>query len=460
MSWTAFRFPFVTSLVRGTLPHRVKSFHDHYGPVVRVAPDELSFTDPAAWRDIYPQNFLRPYEYKDKPPGKAAENLISASEPDHARFRRILAPAFSEKSIHEQEAMVKGHVDLLIQKLSEIIHHDASRTTAVVDLLQWFNYTTFDVIGDFVWGSSFDCLGQAHPHPWIQVIAQFKVALIAGSFKFYPPLDSILMFITPKSAMAELWMIWKTTEDKISQRFAARQKRRDVMSYMIDAENSPHDHYMSRDEIEINSMLLIVGGSESVTTALVGAVHWLTRTPTALERLVQEIRTTYQSEGNITGVSLSRLSYLNAVIQEILRLCPTIPDGMRRQIPKGGASVAGQFLPEGTVVSIPQWAAYQSTDNFHEPQSFLPERWLEGSSEASSPFCNDRKEVFNPFSLGPHNCPGRALAYLEVRLILAKILWRFDLTLPEGDNATKWEQQAIWWFWDKQPTKVRIAVRK
>lgn len=445
-------------MVTGVLPHQVKSFHERFGEVVRVAPDELSFTDPAAWRDIYPQNFLRPYEYKDKPPGKAAENLISASEADHARFRKILAPAFSEKSVYEQEAMIKGHVDLLIRKLKGLVQDDPSRNTAVVDVLKWFNYTTFDIIGDFIWGSAFGCLDQGVSHPWIEVIAQFKVALIAGSFKFYPPLDSILTAITPKSAMADLWMIWKITEDKISQRLAVSKERKDVLSYIVASGEADPTHSMSRAELEINSMLLVVAGSESVTTALVGAIHWLVRTPTALQSLVQEVRTAYAREEDITGTSLSKLSYLNAVIQETLRLCPTIPDGMRRQIPTGGASVAGHFLPEGTVVSIPQWAAYQSSSNFYKPQDFHPDRWLGGKSEASSPYRDDRKDAFNPFSLGPHNCPGRTLAYLEIRLILAKLVWHFDIRNSQEKDVGKWEQQSIFWFWEKQPMNVCIST--
>ncbi len=447
-------------MVCGNLPHQIRKFHEKYGPVVRVAPNELSFTDPNAWRDIYPQNFPRPFEYKDKPPGKAAENLISADEPDHARFRRILAPAFSERSIHYHEAMVKGYVDLFVYKLEGFIKDDPSRSTATVDLLQWFNYTTFDIIGDFVWGSSFQCLSQGEAHPWIEVIAQFKVALIAGALKFYPPLDTILTMVTPKSAMADLWMIWKTTEDKISHRLASSNRRRDVISHMITANESTTGHYMSRDEMEINSMLLVVAGSESVTTTLVGAVHWLLRTPATLKALVQEVRAAYQNEEEITGSSLASLPYLNAVIQESLRLCPTIPDGMRRQIPEGGASVAGQFLPGGTVVSVPQWATYQSSTNYHLPQSFLPERWLAQGFNASSHYNNDRKDAFNPFSLGSHSCPGRALAYLEVRLILAKFIWHFDLDMGDENQLGRWEQQAIFWFWDKQPMRVRIGVRR
>ena len=440
------------------MPHQVKSLHEKYGEVVRVAPDELSFTDPAAWRDIYPRNFLRPLEYKDKPPGKAAENLISASEPDHARFRRILAPAFSEKSVYEQEAMVTKHANLLVHKLRGLAQDGPTQNTAVVDVLKWFNYTTFDVIGEFIWGSSFGCLDEGVSHPWIEVIAQFKVALIVGAFKFYPPLDRILNFITPKSAMADLWMIWKTTEDKISQRLALPDDRKDVISYMVAGSDADLSHHMSREETEINSMLLVVAGSESVTTVLVGAIHWLVRTPDVLQNLVREVRTAYPREEDITGTSLSKLRYLNAVIQEAMRLCPTIPDGMRRQIPTGGAPVAGHFLPEGTVVSIPQWATYQSPRNFYKPQEFLPDRWLGEDTSASSRYIDDRKDAFNPFSLGPHNCPGRALAHLETRLILAKLVWHFDLAVSQENDIGKWEQQAIFWFWEKQPMTMRIST--
>ena len=458
MLWTAFRLPFIKALVSGTLPHRIKGLHEKFGEVVRVAPDELSFTDPAAWRDIYPRNFLRPHEYKDKPPGKAAENLISASEPDHARFRRIMAPAFSEKSVCEQEVMITKHVNLLIQKLKGLTKDGPVQNTAVVDLLKWLNYATFDIIGDFIWSSSFGCLDQGISHPWIEVIAQFKVALIVGAFKFYPPLDKILNFITPKSAMADLWMIWKTTENKISQRLALSVERKDVISYMVAGSDADPSHHMSLEELEINSMLLVVAGSESVTTVLVGAIHWLVRTPAVLQNLVREVRTAYPKEEDITGASLSKLNYLNAVIQETLRLCPTIPDGMRRQVPIGGAPVAGHLLPEGTVVSIPQWATYQSPTNFYKPQEFLPGRWIGGESNAPSPYSADRTDAFNPFSLGSHNCPGRALAHLETRLILAKLVWHFDLAASLENDLRMWEQQAIFWFWEKQPMNIRIST--
>ena len=66
--------------------------HEQYGEVVRVAPNGLSFTNLTVWKDIYATNFARPYEYKDKPPAKDAENLVSADEETHQRSRKVLAP--------------------------------------------------------------------------------------------------------------------------------------------------------------------------------------------------------------------------------------------------------------------------------------------------------------------------------------------------------------------------------
>ncbi|KAK3168895.1 hypothetical protein OEA41_005343 [Lepraria neglecta] len=154
--------------------------------------------------------------------------------------------------------------------------------------------------------------------------------------------------------MADIWIIWKTTEDKIPECLAIDKPRGDVMPYMIAANESSSEHYMSRDEMEINSMLLFITGSESVTTGLLGA------------------------------------------------------------------------------------------------------RWLSEASDTSSLYKNDRKDVFNLFSLGPHNFPGRTLAYLEMRLILAKMGWHFNMEIPNGMDLRKWEEQEIFWFWDKRPTNVKI----
>lgn len=91
--------------------------------MVRVAPNEISFTDPQAWNDIYnhansrkfikdPMAYMRSHESE-------VDHILIANDADHSRMRRLLAHAFSEKALREQTELVTGHVDLLMTRLKE-----------------------------------------------------------------------------------------------------------------------------------------------------------------------------------------------------------------------------------------------------------------------------------------------------------------------------------------------------
>jgi len=90
---------------------------------------------------------------------------------------------------------------------------------------------------------------------------------------------------------------------------------------------------------------------------------------------------------------------------------------------------------------------YHSPDNFHHPDSFVPERFM-----GDLRFANDSKIALNPFSIGPSNCIGKNLAYAEMRVILAKMLFTFDLELVEGD----WNDLKSYTAWVKDPLIVKL----
>ncbi|KAK7748887.1 hypothetical protein SLS53_000911 [Cytospora paraplurivora] len=302
--------------MKGRLPHDIKKLHEQYGDIVRLAPDELSFIDPAAWRDIYPKNFLRPYEYKDQPPGKTASNLIACTEEEHARFRRILAPAFSERYTAAQEPFVRSYVDKLVSRLTERIENSSSRGITDIDAVEWINYVAFDIIGDLVWGSSFGCLDGLTTHPWIQTVSQFKAATIVVSAKFYPWLYAFLMAVTPSSALNEVMEMWRITEQKVRERIATGSNRPDIIGQLLESEKDPKSESMSREEMEVNAMMLVAAGSESVTTVLTGVVNYLLRNPDDLAAVTGEIRTTFCSGDEIAGPKLKQLPILNATLNE------------------------------------------------------------------------------------------------------------------------------------------------
>lgn len=103
-----------------------------------------------------------------------------------------------------------------------------------------------------------------------------------------------------------------------------------------------------------------------------------------------------------------------------------------------------------TYVSASGYASNRSASNFADsPFRFDPSRWLQPSSASKS-----GQSAFNPFSLGPRNCLGRNLAYLELRLILSRLIWTFDFELVNKDWS--WEKQKSWILWEKTPLNVQL----
>ena len=439
-------------MISGNLPHDIGKLHNRYGEIVRVAPDELSIIHPAIWTDVYQKNFRRPRIWADKPPGAKGNSLISADAAEHARLRKILSPIFSDRSLREYEPTVSRYLDILVGKIRKAMD---SHGCADINVLEWFNYTAFDTISDLGWGTSLNCLAEERYHPWMEVLFQFKAVLVAVSAKYFPPLDRFLDWITPPSALAGLRLVLNMNKERVENRLKMGPERKDMMTHILKHNATSTSSPMSREDIELNSMLIITGGSEPVTTVLVGTLNYLLDNPSALAKLNREVRDAFQSQEQVTANAVKGLPYLNAVLQEGMRMCPTIPDGMRREIPRGGAVVAGEALPEGVVVSFPQWAGYRSDLNFKSPSSFIPERWLQESTPGT--FSGDRKEVFEPFSIGINNCIGQNFAWLFIRVFLATVVWNFDIHFAKGEKRIDWNEQKIHWFWDKKPLFVQFT---
>lgn len=439
------------------MPYRIKVLHDNYGPVIRISPNELSFIDPAAWKDIYlNKEFIRPKEWGSRPPGVKAHSFISADMKTHARFRKAMAAAFSEQAIKKQEPIIKRYVDVLMGKLGEKVEKSESRE-AVVNVVEWFNYATFDIFGDLGWGRSFNCLEKQEYHPWITVILQFKAILIGATLNYYPWLNTLVSYITPKLALEGLNLVLRTSAENVRTRLEKQTDRPDMMSYILAHNKSNPEDSLSEEEMAANSMALIIAGSDTLTTALAGTINNLLQKPEALRRLVAEIRSAFNSESEIDSRSTRSLEYLTAVLEEDLRVCPPFPDNLHRGVPKGGAVIAGYSLAEGVTVGVPCYATFKSKTNFTSPEEFIPERWLQQSGVGAL-FAEDRHEAFHPFSLGPHGCLGQQLAWVELRVILARLLWNFDIKIPTGAKPLEWTSQKIFWAWDKE--RVKVSLRR
>jgi hypothetical protein len=131
--------------------------HQKYGPVVRYGPNKLSNIEAETWKEVYghqaPQwpkdpNYLGQDLYENAP------GLIRADANSHSRQRKPVPHAFSDKALREQEHAVKHYVSLLIEKLEQ----DANKHDGAVNLVSWFNFTTFDVMVELTFGESLNQL--------------------------------------------------------------------------------------------------------------------------------------------------------------------------------------------------------------------------------------------------------------------------------------------------------------
>ncbi|KAI0400713.1 cytochrome P450 [Xylaria palmicola] len=460
-SWSASRLPFIYSLLNGTIVHDIQRLHQVYGPILRIAPDEVTFARADAWTDIFQlrsDRFLKDPVWWKKQPGTPG-SLISAIDPEtHARMRKALAPGFTARALIAQEPILKLYVNLLVERLAEQVTKKPELHGAELDIAPWFNFLTFDIFGDLGFGESFDCLQNSRYHPWITLLFNsVKAASFVAAARFYPLVELLLMKCIPPSLRKMQRDHYLQIVNKIERRLNFELERPDIMSHVIAGRDN---EAFSRDEINATFMVLTTAGSETTATVLGGTLNYLLLNPDKMATLVREIRGRFESYEIINLDALRALPYLNAVISEGLRLCPPIPWMLPRRVPAAGDTVCGVWLPGGTPVSIQAYTMNRDPAGFHLASSFLPERWLPNESDnPNSPFYHDQRHGFQPFSVGPRSCMGQHLALAEMRLVLAKLLWRFDFEAAAGQEL-KWEQLRTFLLVEKKPIIVRMALRQ
>ncbi|EPE10884.1 cytochrome p450 [Ophiostoma piceae UAMH 11346] len=443
--------------------------HSKYGEVVRVGPNEVSFTAPKAWSEVYGQKRVagtggHGHDFLENAKQKLffdnvtmRGSLLSMEKNAHIAARKNLNSAFSAQAVADQEVIVKRHIDMAIKLM-----HDAVATSAAtksgVDIASFINWTLFDVIGDLGFGEAFGSLENGAEHAWVSMIPtavqtaarSANVVCLLGE-----RLGNLAMgFLVSKELRQKLTWHRSMASDKFERRRTLGQGRPDFMSPMFD-----DPEFWTHARMRATITTFITAGSETSSTTLASAVYYLSSVKaepgdiSALAKLRAELDAHFTSDDQITFSSVRNLPFLSAVIDETMRLHPAAVTTFPRETREGGIVVEGYYLPENTAIGIAQYSMFRNQRNFHIAEKFMPQRWLGTDSR----FASDRKDAFQPFSYGPRNCIGRYLAYAEMRSILARIVFNFDFELrPESYN---WVDQRSFNIWDKGPLYVNLTHR-
>ena len=319
-------------------------------------------------------------------------------------------------------------------------------------------YLAFDVMGDLCFAEPFGCLDQASATEWsTSVINVFIAATWTQAIRRISGvgtwLEKVLMKLLVPAKTAEWRNIHlQNSKEKTVRRLA--DKDRDHKDFMYQILNSESKKTLSETEVILNMALFISAGTDTTATALTGWAYFVSTHPQVYSRLTSEIRNAIKNEHELRWEHVKNLRYLEVTIHEALRLFPPSPASQQRIVPQGGATIDGYYIPTGYTVAVPPWSSNRSSLNFYEPDAFRPERWLGEGEE----FANDRLGASLPFGTGPRVCIGRNLAYLEMRLIVAHLLWHFDIEIDKAEHLGKNE---VWGLdGELKPPKVFHSMTK
>ncbi|PVI01258.1 cytochrome P450 [Periconia macrospinosa] len=427
-----------------------KQAHDQYGEVVRLGPMMLSYISPGAWKDIHGhrsggrlENSKDQIFYSRTING--SDSILNAMDPhEHSKIRKLFSNAFSDKALKLQEPLIRQYVQQLLGNISSGI---TANPNIHLDVVLLYNSATFDIMGDLTFGEPLGLLENSEYTPWVKaVFGGLKAGTILRIGMHIPALAWLVNNFTPKELLERQKEHFDHSVERVNRRLEkdAEVVKPDFWKLALEKGKDK----LTLGEMHANSSVFMIAGTETTATLLSGLTYLLLKNPDKLEKVVKELRSLAREDLSLER--LPQLSYLNACFEEALRIYPPIAIGLPRTVAPGGCAIQGEFVPEKTCVFVSHRAAYRSKLNFTRPDFFEPERWLPNSVG----YENDRKEVFQPFSFGPRNCIGRNLAYHEMRLIMASILWHFDMELcPESDG---WINQKTYTLYEKPDLWVKF----
>jgi len=209
-------------------------------------------------------------------------------------------------------------------------------------------------------------------------------------------------------------------------------ERKDLLARLMEGRDEKGEP-LGRQELTAEALTQLIAGSDTTSNSSCALLYHAARTPGVIPKLQAELDAAIPSDVAVPTFEMVRdLPYLQAVINETLRIHSTSGIGLPRQVPDDspGLHLAGYFFPPGTVLSVPTYTMHHSREIWGpDADEFRPERWESVTAR--------QKNAFNPFSYGPRACVGRNVAEMEMKLIAATWARRYEVFLRQDVMETR-----------------------
>ena len=429
---------------------------DRYGPLyrIRIGPVNMAvLSDPDTVKRMHrerPHRFRRTRAVEAVATEMRLKGLFAAEGEDWRRQRKIVVLALNTahlKSFFPKLAVTAGRLRRRWER--------AADAQAPIDLCRDLMRLTIDVTTQLAFGVDFNTLETSGP-----VIQQ--------------DLDKVFPMVHRRiNAPFPYWRYVRLPKDRELERALARiQKRvdeiigeaRERMRAEPSLYTSPTNFLeaiiaakevkgleISNDDIFANVCTLLLAGEDTTAHTIAWTVSHFPRHPEHFARIRREVDAVIAPSATVEEMEqVARFPFLDAFFHEAMRLKPVAP--LNTLEPVEDVEMLGHLIPKGTIIMTLNRRLATRNEHFGDATRFDPERWLAGDKERG---CPHDTSAFLPFGAGPRFCPGRNLALLQIRTVLAMLCRNFDVELADPGRPVE-EKLAF----TMMPTNLVVRMKR
>ncbi|KAI1389365.1 benzoate 4-monooxygenase cytochrome P450 [Hypoxylon trugodes] len=424
------------------MPGWNKNAHKKYGPVVRIGPSHVSFASPRAFHIIHAsrQAFAKSDFYEVGAPaygGEPLENLFSLRDAQrHATLKRNIGGLYTKTAVRDFEPHIDSCIDLFMKQLAERTRDGPTELNMSV----WLHLFAYECLSEINVSKKLGFLEQGKDVNGT-IESSDKIFYMVGLFTQAPILQSVLNFLRSLAPAEEAEPILKFTLSEVDERRKSTQIHTDMLGKLLDLHLS-NPEKLSIRELTAAIFINLTAGHDVLAITIRAIWYYLASNQHVLSKLRDEIESIdgeHLTSPMIPFTVISKLPYLNAVIQETLRVHPNTGTIIERKAPQEGATIDGYYIPGGTTVGVNAWVLHHDQTIFgKDADEFRPERWLEASEEKRL----EMNQCLFSFGAGTHTCIGKNIAIMMISKLVVEFYRLYDAGLANPQRG--WNVHGSW----------------